>query len=84
MPRNDKNHAIFCAENVENHAICCAENVENHAIFVEGFWPDFYARGRFMKNSMSVITQLKKCVKEQSWAFYKSPLHSESKKCHGF
>ena len=53
MPRNDKIHAIFCAENVENHAICCAENVENHAIFVEVFWPDFYARGRFMKYSMS-------------------------------
>ena len=50
MPRNDKNHAIFSAENVENHAICCAEN---HAIFVEGFWPNFYARGRFMKYSMS-------------------------------
>ena len=44
---------FFCAENVENHAICCAENVENHAIFVEGFWPDLYARGRFMKYSMS-------------------------------
>ena len=53
MLRNDKNHSIFCAENVENHAIFRAENVENHAIFVEGFWPDFYARGRFMKNSMS-------------------------------
>ena len=44
MPRNDKNHAI-----------CCAENVKNHAIFVKGFGPDFYARGRFMKNSMSDI-----------------------------
>ena len=44
MPRNDKNQAFFCAE-----------NVENHAIFVEGFWPDFYARGRFMKYSMSVL-----------------------------
>ena len=53
MPRNDKNQAFFCAENVENHAFCCAKNVENHAIFVEGFWPDFYARGRFMKYSMS-------------------------------
>ena len=53
MPRNDKNQAFFCAENVENHAFYCAKNVENHAIFVEGFWPDFYARGRFMKYSMS-------------------------------
>ena len=52
MPRNDKKHAIFCAENVENHAICCVENVENHDIFVEGFWPNFFARGRFMKYSM--------------------------------
>ena len=33
--------------------ICYAKNVENHAIFVEGFWPGFYARGRFMKYSMS-------------------------------
>ena len=24
------------------------------AIFVEGLWPEFYARGRFMKYSMSV------------------------------
>ena len=31
------------------------ENVENHAIFVEGFWPEFYARGRFMKYSMSDV-----------------------------
>ena len=53
MTRNNENNALFCAETVENHAICCAENVENHAIFVEGFWPDFYARGRFMKYSMS-------------------------------
>ena len=29
------------------------KNVENHAIFVEAFWPDFYARGRFVKYSMS-------------------------------
>ena len=53
MPRHYKYYAIFCATNAENHVICCAENVENHAIFVEGFWPDFYARGRFMKNFMS-------------------------------
>ena len=64
MPKNDKNNTIFCAKNVENqaiccaknvenHAICCAKNVENHAIFVEGFRPDFYARGRLMKYSMS-------------------------------
>ena len=55
MPRIDNNHAISCTDNVENHVICCAENVENHAIFVEGFLPDFYARGRFMKYSMSVL-----------------------------
>ena len=30
-----------------------AKDVENHAIYVEGFWPEFYARGRFMKYSMS-------------------------------
>ena len=49
---------LFCAENVENHAFCCAKNVENHAIFVEGFWSHFYARGRFMKYSMSVYTHV--------------------------
>ena len=27
-------------------------NVENQAIFVEGFWPEFYAHTRFMKYSM--------------------------------
>ena len=53
MTRNDENNALFCAETVENHAICSTENVENHAIFVEGFWLDFYARGRLMKYSMS-------------------------------
>ena len=34
--------------------MCHAKNVENHATFVEGFWPEFYAHGRFMKYSMSV------------------------------
>ena len=29
------------------------KNVENNDIFVEGFWPDFYACERFMKYSMS-------------------------------
>ena len=33
---------------------CYAKNVKNHAIFVEEFWPEFYARGSFMKYSMSV------------------------------
>ena len=30
-----------------------AKNVKNHATFVEGFWLEFYARGRFIKYSMS-------------------------------
>ena len=33
--------------------ICYAKNGENPATFVEGFWPEFQARGRFMKYSMS-------------------------------
>ena len=33
--------------------ICFLKNVENHATFVEGFWPEFYTHGRFMKYSMS-------------------------------
>ena len=31
-----------------------AKNVENPATFVEGFWPEFLGRGRFMKYSMFV------------------------------
>ena len=34
------------------HNLFCI-NVEIHAIFVEGFSSEFYARGRFMKYSMS-------------------------------
>ena len=34
------------------HNLLC-KNVENHATLVEGFWPEFYPRGRFMKYSMS-------------------------------
>ena len=30
-----------------------AKNTTNHATFVKGFWPEFYASGRFMKYSMS-------------------------------
>ena len=33
--------------------MCYAKNVKNQATFVEGFWPEFYARGGFMKYSMS-------------------------------
>ena len=33
--------------------ICYPKNVKNPATFVEGFWPEFQARGRFMKYSMS-------------------------------
>ena len=32
--------------------ICYAKNVENPATFVEGFWPELQAPGRFMKYSM--------------------------------
>ena len=32
------------------------ENVENRATFVEGFRLEVYARGRFMKYSMSALT----------------------------
>ena len=33
--------------------MCYAKKVENQTTFVEGFWPEFYARGRFRKYSMS-------------------------------
>ena len=39
----------------KSHMISYAKNVKNHASFVEVFWPEFYARGRFMKYSMSEI-----------------------------
>ena len=29
------------------------KNVENHSTFVEGFWTEFYAHGRFIQYSMS-------------------------------
>ena len=74
MPTNDKNNA---AENVENQAICCAENVENHAIFVEGFWPDFYARGRFMKYSMSAKESV---CERMTYTLYPHPLQGGYKK----
>ena len=34
-----------------HHLLC--KNVENYATFAEGFCPEFYARGRLMKYSMS-------------------------------
>ena len=36
------------------HSLFC-KNVGNRVIFAEGFWPVFYARGRFMKYSMFVL-----------------------------
>ena len=44
-----------------------AKNVENPATFVEGFWPEFYARGRIMKSSMSD----KDCSKTHSYTDFK-------------
>ena len=45
--------SLSCQNCSKSRIICYAKNVENHGIFVEGFWPEFYARGRFMKYSMS-------------------------------
>ena len=45
---------FFMAKCWKSRMICYAKNVKNHTAFVEGFWPEFYARGRFMKYSMSV------------------------------
>ena len=60
MPKNEKYHVIFRTE-----------NVENHAIFVEGFWPDFYARGRFMKYSMSAfVGQVFFTIDHLIWVIY--------------
>ena len=43
-------HNLSCKK---SRIICYAKNVKNNAIFVEGFWPEFYARGRLIKYSMS-------------------------------
>ena len=39
------------------HNLLC-KNVKNHTTFVEGFWPVFFAHGRFMECSMSVYVFL--------------------------
>ena len=39
-----------------HHLLC--KNVENHATFAEGFCPKIFARGRFMKYSMSALKPL--------------------------
>ena len=52
--KDDKNCAVCHAKSIKKSGIIYyAKNVENHATFVEGFWPEFYARGRLMKYSVS-------------------------------
>ena len=53
-----KSHSLSCQNCSKSRIICYAKNVENHAIFVEGFWQEFFARGRFMKYSMSDMKQI--------------------------
>ena len=58
-----KSQSLSCQNCSKSRIICYAKNVENHAIFVEGFWPEFHARGRFMKYSMSANNQgLSVCI----------------------
>ena len=52
-PEITKIAQIFMTKCWKSRIICYAKNVEHHAAFVEGFLPDFYARRRFMKYSMS-------------------------------
>ena len=51
--RWQKSHSLSCQKCQKSRMICYPKNVENPATFVEGFWPEFQARGRFMKYSMS-------------------------------
>ena len=52
-PEMTKSDSLSCQKRRKSSIINVAKNAENHATFVEGFWPKFYARGRFMKHSMS-------------------------------
>ena len=51
----DYKYCTFChaAKGKKSGMIWYAINVENPATFEEGYWPEFYARGRLMKYSMS-------------------------------
>ena len=42
----------------KSRIICYAKNAKNHATFAETLWPEMYARGRFMKYSMSDFCEL--------------------------
>ena len=53
--RDDKNHTVCHAKCQKSRMICYAKNVENPTTFAEGFGPEFQARGRFMKYSMSAF-----------------------------
>ena len=72
MHWDDKN-AQFVMSKVSKitHNVFC-KNVENHAIFVEGFWPEFNARGRIIKYSLSVNNTLS----SNPFSFVKIGFHS--------
>ena len=50
--------SLSCQNCSKSRIISYEKNVENHAFFVDGFWSEFYARGRFMKYSMSALKPL--------------------------
>ena len=74
-----KSQSLSCQNCSKSHIICHAKNVENHAIFVEGFWPEFYARGRFMRYSMSVSCEVHvfDTVSSSHISLYKKPIHKK-------
>ena len=51
----------------------------SNAIFVEGFWPHFYARGRFMKYSMSVRIETGRYSRPRLEIHERIPLCSENR-----
>ena len=56
--RWQKSHSLSCQKCQKSRIICYAKNVENPATFVEGFGPEFQARGSFIKYSMSVYSEV--------------------------
>ena len=64
----------------KSRIICYAKNVENPATFAEGFWPEFQARGRFMKYSMSAQHAKQPSHSKQTVPMFSS-LSSHHKEC---
>ena len=54
FPLRRKSHSLSWQKCPKSRMICYAKYVKTHGAFVVECWPEFYARRRFMKYSMSV------------------------------